>query len=76
MKRAEDMEEMELFMWRGRIKCCGENVEGWLEKERNLAVIESAARSEQSMLKEAVRNSKVEKIRLQENICRASVALY
>ena len=48
-KMKMEMEEMKLFMV--------ESLEGRLEKERNLAVIE-AARSEQSMLRESVKNLK------------------
>ena len=57
------MEEMKLSMVEREEKVLEESMEGRLEKERNLAVIESA-RSEQSMLREAVRNLKIEKIRL------------
>ena len=57
-KMKMDMEEMKLSMVERE-----ESMEGRLEKERKLAVIEST-RSEQSMLREAVRNLKIEKIRL------------
>ena len=62
-KMKMDMEEMKLSMVEREEKVLEEVMEGRLEKERNLAVIESA-RSEQSMLREAVRNLKIEKIRL------------
>ena len=56
-------QKMKLSMVEREEKVLEESMEGRLEKERNLAVIESA-RSEQSMLREAVRNLKIEKIRL------------
>ena len=58
-----EMDEMKLSMVEREEKVLEESLEGRLEKERNLAVIESA-RSEQSMLREAIRNLKIEKIRL------------
>ena len=62
-KMKMETEEMKLSMVEREEKVLEESLEGRLEKERNLAVIESA-RSEQSMLREAVRNLKIEKIRL------------
>eukprot|EP00092_Neocalanus_flemingeri_P016752 GFUD01018117.1.p1 GENE.GFUD01018117.1~~GFUD01018117.1.p1 ORF type:complete len:403 (+),score=155.88 GFUD01018117.1:51-1259(+) len=62
-KMSAEMEEMKLFVVERKEEMLEESAEGRLEKERNFAVIESA-RSEQSMLREAVRNLKIEKIRL------------
>ena len=62
-KMKMEMEEMKLSMLEREENMLEESLEGRLEKERNLAVIESA-RSEQSMLREAIRNLKIEKIRL------------
>ena len=62
-KIGAEVEDMKLFMVERKEEVLDDSLEGRLEKERNLAVIESA-RSEQSMLRETVRNLKIEKIRL------------